>query len=256
MANPTATQLAEDVLRLGLRPGGVTLVHASLRSLCHNQQDPIAGGAETVIKGLLKAVGLEGTLLMPALSFETVTAEQSQFDIRSSRSCVGIIPETFRRTPNVLRSLHPTHSVCGMGPQAAAMLGDHHKDRTPCGKHSPLRKLRDTGGQILMLGCGLLPNTSMHAIEELAPPEYLFGPLRTYQLTDSAGKTSSVVYRPHGFAGWLQRYDRVSALLSPTNLREDRGLGAQAFLVEATALWEAVQQKLHVDPLFFVDREL
>ncbi len=107
-----------------------------------------------------------------------------------------------------------------------------------------------------MLGCGLLPNTSMHAIEEWVQPEYLFGTDCTYSLTDSAGKTSPVVYRTHGFEGWLQRYDRVATLLSPPDLRENKVFGAQAFLVEANALWNAMLEKLREEPHYFVDRDL
>ena len=33
-----------------------------------------------------------------------------------------------------------------------------------------------------MLGCGLAPNTSMHAIEELVAPPYLFGEPLVYTM--------------------------------------------------------------------------
>ena len=39
-----------------------------------------------------------------------------------------------------------------------------------------------------MLGCGLRPNTSMHAIEELVEPPYLFGPPLSYQLVLDDGR--------------------------------------------------------------------
>ena len=61
-------QLCADLLALGVRPGGVLLVHSSLRALGF-----IPGGAEAVIQGLLEALGPQGTLLMPALSYEHVT---------------------------------------------------------------------------------------------------------------------------------------------------------------------------------------
>ncbi|MBN1371221.1 MAG: AAC(3) family N-acetyltransferase [Anaerolineaceae bacterium] len=54
----TAAQLVSDLLALGVRPGGVLLVHSSLRSL-----GPVDGGAEAVVKGLLEALGARGTLL-------------------------------------------------------------------------------------------------------------------------------------------------------------------------------------------------
>jgi aminoglycoside 3-N-acetyltransferase len=54
------------------------------------------------------------------------------------------------------------------------MLGGQFHDVTPCGENSPYFKLREKAGQILFLGCGLKPNTSMHAVEELVEPPYLY----------------------------------------------------------------------------------
>ncbi len=245
-------QLAAEVLQLGVRPSGVLLVHGALRALTQSGK-LITGGAEAIMDGLLQALGPEGTLLMPALSYETVTDDQPHFDLLKTPSCVGLLSETFRQRPGVLRSLHPTHSVCGIGPQAEAMLGDQGQDRTPCGNHSPFCQLQDVGGQILMLGCGLKPNTSMHAIEEWIEPEYLYGKTQTYRLTDGSGNTFTADYRTHGFIGWQQRYDRVANLLPPSALREQRVLEGQAFLIEAKALWVRALRKLQGNPLYFVD---
>ena len=60
----TKFDLANGWHDLGVRLGGVLLVHASLRSL-----GPLDGGAETVVLSLLEALGPHGTLLMPALSY-------------------------------------------------------------------------------------------------------------------------------------------------------------------------------------------
>src|SRR5690606_7869867 len=105
-----------------------------------------------------------------------VTREQPEFDLVRTPSNVGTLAEYFRTRPGTIRSLHPTHSICGTGKRTAELLADHARDFTPCGPHSPLTKLPEVGGQILMLGCSLRPNTSMHGVEELVEPPYLFGP--------------------------------------------------------------------------------
>ena len=56
------------------------------------------------------------------------------------------------------------------------MLCDHVQDNTPCGQNSPFNRLIENAGKILMIGCGLTPNTTMHAVEEYVRPPYLFGP--------------------------------------------------------------------------------
>lgn len=231
--------------------GGALLVHSSLKSL-----GPLAGGPEAVVSALLTALGSDGTLLMPALSYLTVTAAAPRFDVRSTPSNVGAIPEYFRTRGGTARSVHPTHSVCALGPAAAALLGGHLDDDTPCGPHSPFRRLPGLGGQILMIGCGLRANTSMHGIEELAvpAPPYLFGPMVSFEIVLENRARVRKEYRCHSFVGWTQRYDRVARLLDARSLRRGRLLEAEAFLIDARALREAALEALHRDPFYFVDR--
>lgn len=246
-------RFVEDARRLGVRPGGVLLVHSSLGAFARST-DRVPGGAQTVIDALLAAIGDEGTLLLPALSYETVTRTNPVFDARTTPSNVGTIPETFRRRPGVVRSLHPTHSVCAAGARAAELTAGHLADSTPCGEHSPFHRLPKADGQILMLGCSLMPNTSMHAIEELVEPPYLFGEAYGCALTDAEGVTVRKRYRPHGFRGWQQRYDRVADVLAPPALRTGPIAGAPTHLIEARELWSAVERRLREDPLSFVAR--
>jgi len=241
-------QIQTDLLALGVRPGGALMVHSSLRSLGF-----VPGGAETVIQGLLAALGAEGTLLMPALTYETVLPQNPIFDVGGSPSNVGAIPETFRLGPGTRRSVHPTHSACAVGRLASRLLAPHIEDSTPCGPRSPFHALPDYHGQILMLGCGLEPNTSLHAIEERIVPPYLYDPPIEYQLTLQDGTTLAKTYTPHNFRGWQQRYDRVDQILAGAGLRRGRVLAAEAFLLEASALWEIALAALRRDPLYFVD---
>lgn len=242
-------RIADDLRAIGVRPGGVLLVHVSLRSL-----GPVSGGADTVVQGLREALGPDGTLLMPALSYAYVTSAQPVFDVRFTPSNVGALPEYFRTRPGTLRSLHPTHSVSGCGRLAEEILERHGEDRTPCGPRSPFRLLPEYGGQILMLGCGLRPSTSMHAIEELIEPPYLFGGQQAYRLIAWDGSTIEAIYRVHGFRGYRQRYDRIADILPAPGLRTGRVLPASVHLIEASALWTAALATLRVDPLHFVDR--
>ena len=120
--------------RPGRPPGAALLVHSSLRSL-----GPLDGGAEMVVQSLLEALGPQGTLLMPALSYRTVGPQSPVFNVTTTPSCVGALPEYFRTRPGTLRSVHPTHSASGLGPQAQDLLGEHIRSTTPCGpySHSP-----------------------------------------------------------------------------------------------------------------------
>lgn len=245
-----AERLAADLRALGVRPRGYLLAHSSLSALGR-----VPGGAESVIRGLLAAVGDEGTLLLPALSYETVTPTHPVFDVARTPSNVGIIPETFRTRAGTRRSEHPTHSVCAVGPRAEALLAGHAADDTPCGAHSPWRAMRDHAGQLLFLGCGLDANTSMHGVEELAEPPYLFGPPVDYRITRASGETVPRRCRPHGFANVEQRYDRAAPLLDAAGaIRRGATLGGTSLLVEAAPLWDLARAALQRDAWYFVDR--
>jgi len=245
----TSKKTAESLRALGVRENGLLMVHASLRAL-----GKIEGGAETIVRALLDVLGESGTLLLPALSYETVTAANPTFDVRKTPSCVGALPEYFRRREGTVRSIHPTHSVCAVGAQACELLSGHENDSTPCGANSPFHKLPHYKGQILFLGCGLRPNTSMHAIEELSEPPYLYGDMLEYRITGEDGRVIKRSIRGHNFSGWIQRYERLAQLLDKNSLRTGKVLDANCHLIEAAAMWPAAHEKLKEDPLFFVKR--
>ncbi len=243
-------EIAGDARALGVRPGSALLVHASFRSL--------GGGvtAKEVIDGLLLALGEGGTLVFPTLSYRFVgPAHARAFDVRSTPSNVGYLPEFFRtRCPGVRRSLCPTHSCAAVGERRDFVVGGHHLDDTPAGEHSPFRRLLELDGSILFLGCGTNCNTSMHAVEELSRPPYLFGDRYDYELTDEHGET---IVRPcyaHDFRGVSQQYRRMETLLTGDELRTGRILKAPCRLMRCAPLWEKADAALRENPFRFVDR--
>jgi aminoglycoside 3-N-acetyltransferase len=241
-------RITEDLLVSGLRRSGAVLVHPSLSSMGY-----VPGGAETVILGLLDALGPDGTLLLPALSYEQVLRTRV-FDVLHTPSNVGAIPEYFRTRPGTIRSVNPTHSVCGIGAQAEIYLKNHYLDETPCGENSPYRILRNRGGQILFLGCGLKPNTSMHSVEELIEPPYLFGSKITYHIILPDGKEAKMNCQSHNFAGWRQRYDRICPLLKDKGLKIGKVLAATTYIIEAPLMFERALIAMKQDPFYFVER--
>ena len=135
------------------------------------------------------------------MSYASVSEKQPRFDPACTAVCVGAIPEHFRAWAGTRRSVHPTHSVCAAGAKASEIVSQHYLDRSPVGEHSPFRLLPGLGGKILMLGCGLKPNTSMHGVEELCEPPYLMRPERVkYVICGPAGE-QAVEHRRHNFAG-------------------------------------------------------
>ena len=255
--DPSATvdSLTTDFIAAGIRPGAAILVHSSLSSLGH-----VCGGARAVIDALISTIGSTGTLCIPTLSYLFVDAEHPVFDVRSTPTNLGAIPEAFRRREGVVRSMHPTHSVAAFGPAADAITGEHWRDTTPVGKHSPFSRMREFNGQVVFLGCGARCNTSIHGVEEalpVGPPPYLLQPgTIAYTVIDADGHERVVQHRRHNFSGVGQRYERLAAAMPPGTYREGRaGVGGAALVqvFDAAAMWMRATELLTADPLALVE---
>lgn len=252
----TLAQLRDDLSHLGIRPGDTVLMHSSWKSL---------GGVEGGVKGFFETfidlLGPEGTLILPALSYETVTDEQPVFDAVNTPSCIGYLPEYFRtQVPGVVRSLHPTHSCCMTGKHAAFLAEAHETDETPVGPNSPFAKLPRLDGWILMLGCPPDRNTSMHGVEETAEPPYLLDRTKKsrYILRTAGGREIERISFAHDFAcetgeHYEQRYSRIIPLLSPEDVRTGKVLDADCVLMRARAVWQRGREMLEQDPFYFID---
>ena len=250
----TAERFKADLRALGICEGDTVMMHSSFRSL-----GGIEGGAECLFRSFFEVLGEEGTLILPAFSYGYVSAEQPLFDPHHTPSCVGYLPEYFRtQVDGVVRSLHATHSCCIKGRRANELAAEHEKDLTPVGQHSPISRLPLVGGKILMLGNHPNSNTSLHGVEELVEPPYLYAyGTVNYVLKADAGNICQTARR-HGFKkdGFFygQQYARVIDLMSPDEYTHGRVLDADCWLLSAEAVWRRAHEKLLEDPLFFVDK--
>jgi aminoglycoside 3-N-acetyltransferase len=154
--------LTRQLLALGVQPGGVLLVHCAL-----SRVKPVAGGPAGLIAALRAALGPGGTLVMPSMSDD----DERPFDPRAS-PCpwLGIVADTFWRMPGVLRSDNP-HTFAALGPSAAHITAPHPLD-VPHGHDSPVGRVYDLDGQVLLLGIDHTANTTIHLAENLAGVRY------------------------------------------------------------------------------------
>lgn len=162
--------LAADLARLGVRAGDLLMVHAGLRSL-----GPVTGGVNTVVQALQDAIGPTGTLAAYVdfePFFEDDEADESAvpvFDKRIAHAARdhGVLHETLRNWPGALRSDHPDAGVVAIGPAAGWITADH-PFQYGYGEGSPLEKIVERGGRILMLGAPLDTITLLHYAEHKA----------------------------------------------------------------------------------------
>ncbi len=212
---PPARSLAQLVAgfrAVGLAAGDRVIVHSSCRSL-----GPVEGGAETVLDALIEAIGPAGNLMLPTFNY-TRPLPEPYYDPAETPSRTGILPELGRRRPGAIRSLHPTHSVAVIGPDAAALTRDHH--RVPAfGLGSPIDRLAQRDGKVLLLGVGHTGNSMIHVAEEHAglPKVSWYDPLPWVKLRTPEGAIESIQLDPSascslafgGAEGILRRHDEI-----------------------------------------------
>lgn len=177
----TQSELNIQIKALGMKSGDTVCLHSSLSSLGY-----ILGGAQTVIRALLEILGEQGTLVMPAFSphvsdpqlwsdkhigendLEKARKEVPCFDIRTTPTTMGVIPEVFRNWPRTIRSEHPQVSVCANGRLAEYIISPHEMEWGE-GKGSPFERLYELDAKVLALGVGFNRITLLHYAESLVP---------------------------------------------------------------------------------------
>jgi aminoglycoside N3'-acetyltransferase len=190
--------LARAFRSLGVREGSTLCVHTSLSRLGY-----VDGGPSTVIDALLDAVGPQGTVLMPAFSMSGTMLSWVEsgavFDVRASPSRVGAVPEAFRTRGGVVRSLHPTNSVAGIGPAAAAILDGHERSLTPYGYETPYGRLVDRDDAFILMLDTHVQSLLHHLQERVGFPNLFLDGQRRVEFVDYEGSERSMetkVMRP------------------------------------------------------------
>jgi aminoglycoside 3-N-acetyltransferase len=156
----TKQSLLDQLRKLRINSGGTLLVHSSMKAVGECE-----GGADTVLDALMELMQ-DGLLVLPTHTWSDENNKEGIFDPLTEPACVGILPNLFLRRPNVIRSLHPTHSVAAAGKDAYDFIEGEEKATTPCPRNGCYGKLYDRKSQILFLGCTLKSNTIIHGVEE------------------------------------------------------------------------------------------
>jgi aminoglycoside 3-N-acetyltransferase len=236
--------LARQLRTLGVEPGGVLLVHTSFRAV-----RPVAGGPPGLIAALRDALGPAGTLVMPSSSAD----DDAPFDPKTSPASpdLGVVAETFWRLPggagtSVLRSDHP-QAFAAAGPQAAPIIADP----LPLPPHipaSPVGRVHDLDGQVLLLGVGHDANTTLHLAELLAGAPYRV-PRHCTVLRD--GGAVRIDYRENDHC--CARFALADDWLRTRGLQSEGLVGhAHARLARSRDIVAVAIEHLARDPLLFL----
>lgn len=158
----TLESLTADLGTLNVPSGATVLVHSSYKSL-----GQVAGGPATIVASLSNFFA-PGLLVMPTHTWAVVNEEAPIFDVVHTPSNVGVIGETFRKLPGVIRTLHPTHSLAAKGTGAQEFARGEEHSRTPTPLAGCYGKIYRRDSYVMFLGCPLTKNTLIHSAEEWA----------------------------------------------------------------------------------------
>jgi aminoglycoside N3'-acetyltransferase len=231
--------VADQLRTLGVKAGGVLLVHTSFRAV-----RPVEGGPLGLIAALRDALGSAGTLVMPSMSDN----DNEPFDPATSPASpdLGVVADTFWRLPDVARSNHP-FAVAAIGPHAAAITADP----LPLPPHiaaSPVGRVYDLDGQVLLLGCGHGENTTLHLAEILAGVPYRV-PRHCTVLRD--GRPVRIDYGENDHC--CERFTLADEWLRSRGLQTEDHVGhAHARLIRSQDIVRVALENLQRDPLLFL----
>ena len=177
----TKEDIIKELKKTGLKRNDTVIVHTSLKSMGY-----VCGGAQAVIEALIDVIGNDGTIMMPAQSWKNLDpedgvhwdADENDWQIIRDNwpaydknitptNTMGAVAEMFRQWPGCLRSDHPARSVCAYGKHAEYLTKDHDISNI-FGEGSPIARLYELDGKVLLLGVGYDKNTSLHLADSRA----------------------------------------------------------------------------------------
>ena len=169
------SDITDALQAVGLQRGDSVMVHTSLGKIGY-----VCGGAQAVIEALIETVGEGGTIMMPTQSWKNLDpetgvhwdADETDWDrIRENwpaynkaitpTNTMGAVAEMFRSWPGAVRSDHPARSVAAWGKNADYLTKNHDLSDI-FGDASPIGKLYQLDGKVLLIGVDYDKNTSLH----------------------------------------------------------------------------------------------
>jgi len=183
----TKDTIKECLAALGIVEGDIVFFHSSLKSIGR-----VEGGADAVIDAFLETLGHSGTLVLPSntsYAWDKMSREEIEkaWDIQTTPTFTGLIPETFRKRAGTIRSDNPTHPVTAVGRYALEITKDHKRahggewaanrpkwaSQGAFGENSPWDKLYTLDAKYMLIGVDFNSCTMLHHVQVVLLEKYL-----------------------------------------------------------------------------------
>lgn len=247
-------KILEALKSCGAFKADLLFVHSSL-SACGS----IEGGPATVINALRSWISDSAALALPThtWSYPDKSGVAPVYDYTSTPSVVGTITNYYWRQPNVVRSLHPSHSLACSGPEAEQLCAGHESSETPCGAGTPYDWIAHANSSVLMFGATMDSYTLFHTAEDEAEVPYLYAPEQVTLRTKGKDGVVRSLQMWRQDMGVPRRFVATVDWLADEGLlvRRKLGLSELLFIPDARALHQSVIKMLRRDPFFLVDEK-
>lgn len=250
----TKDNLKQQLKEMGLKETDNLMLHSSMKAIGNTEN-----GADTVIDAFMEYLS-QGLFMMPAHTWKQMNEEYNIFDPKTEPACVGIIPNIFLKKKNVVRSLHPTHSIAAYGINAEEFIKGEENMTTPCGIGGCWNRLYDINAKILLAGVTHIRNTYIHAIEEVFDvPERFTKKPTLFKIKMPDGNLKEVnMYRHYNpkTAHISESFDKMLDGYFETGAAQKVKFGnAECILCDAVKLFEVTEKILKKEINCFIDRE-
>ena len=162
---------------LGLTSGDTVYVHSSVDQL------NLGFAFYRILPLIQNVIGSQGTVLFPTypnrspVSSYEYLKQGRVYDVRRTPSFTGLLTEFARRQRNAIRSLHPTKSVCAIGPLAEILTASHQESPYPYDTCSPYYKLIEHEAKIIGIGVHSTYLSFVYCVDDALKEQ---NPVQTY----------------------------------------------------------------------------
>jgi len=197
-----------------------------------------------LLEAVVETIGPSGTLAMPSWGINDDTV----FEAESTpvAADLGVVAQTFLHMPGVVRNNHP-FAFAARGPLAETILADP-LPLPPHSPKSPVGRVHEANGMVLLLGVNHDANTTLHLAELLANVPY---GIPKHCTVAKGGKPTRIDYLENDHC--CQNFTLADDWLRAKGWqREGRVANGHARLVAARQVTEVAQAQLRIDPLVFL----
>ena len=165
----TKNDIKNALINVGIQKGDIIMVHSDIKSFGRLGTSDRDFLLQTLVDSVKESIGSDGTIIMPTFTYSFFKNEP--YDIKNSKSAVGVLTDYFRKQPDVSRTIHPTHS--------AAIWGRHKNKLLNIGKgtfdkDSIFGELHKMNCKFIFFGAPFRICTFIHYIENMCMVPYRY----------------------------------------------------------------------------------